>query len=479
MTLRKKTLAGLLWAAASQGGKQLSQFVIAVILARLLSPRDFGLMAMAMVFIDIFTIIGELGISSALIQKQDVTDIHYSSAFWLNIGTGALLTMCFSISAPFIAAFYGRPELRFILTLLSCNFLLSSLSLMQQTILMKELEFRKLAIRDIISVILSGLVGIYMAMSGLGVLSLVGQTLSFALINAVLLWLVSRWRPKLVFSKAHMREIFVFSANLTGSYMANVISRNIDKLLIGKFLGDQALGIYSLAYKLMLYPLQNVSWVIGRVMFPAFSKIQDDMDKIRHVYMQVIRIVSLITFPMMAGLLVIAPEFVHLLFGSKWESAVVIIRIFCICGMFQSISATGGTVILSQNRADLQFKLQISGSVTMLFVIIIGMQWGINGIAILYAFQSWLFLYGTFYTIGRIVDVSCRKLHLQLINSFVYSLAMTVVILAIRQVLELPDSFKLSIIILSGIVAYVLILIKAKEIAIENKKLILRAFSTY
>ena len=273
MNLRQKTISGLFWSFLSQGGKQASQIIITIILARLLSPDDFGILAMVTVFTNFAMIFSEMGVSSALIQKQDTHDRHYHSAFWLNILVGIGLTLIFMAASPFIAWFYKKPELTPILLVVALNFLFSSFTIIQQTILTKEMDFKSLAIRDIIAVILAGVIGIALAYHGFGVWSLVYQLIAFTIINALLLWILSPWRPKLEFSISDIKDIFHFSAHLTGFNFLNYFSRNIDQLLIGKFLGTQALGYYSLAYKIMLYPLQNISRVISKVMFPVFSKI--------------------------------------------------------------------------------------------------------------------------------------------------------------------------------------------------------------
>ncbi|HTP64318.1 MAG TPA: MOP flippase family protein [Geobacteraceae bacterium] len=476
MSLRGKTIKGLVWSGFSQGGRQATQFAVAAILARLLSPGDFGMMAMANIFIDIFTLVGEMGIGSALIQKQDADDVHFSSAFWVNLATGIILTALLLLTSPLIAKFFAKPELQGILVLLSLSFIFSSFSIIQQTLLMKQMEFRKLAIRDIISVLLSGAIGIYMAVSGYGVLSLVGQSMSFTIINAILLWNLSKWRPKWLFSIAHLREIFSFSANLTGSYLVNMFGRNIDKILIGKFLGDYALGIYTIAYKLMLYPLQNVSYVISRVMFPVLSQIQTDKERIRQIYLRMLKTLSIVTFPLMIGLFVLTPEFVYIVFGTKWEASVNVIRILCFCGMIQSISATGGMIILSQNRADLQFKSQVISLTMTIIAILTGIRFEINGVALLYTLQSLLFLHIIFHLIGKIVEIEINNCYLQILYASFYSFMMGIVIFLLKYVMAVSDLYRLCCMITAGVMTYVIILIIAKEIVIGRNGFFLNLF---
>jgi O-antigen/teichoic acid export membrane protein len=392
MSLRKKTISGLFWSALSQGGKQVSQFVITAILARLLSPADFGLVAMATVFTGFAMIFGELGISSALIQKQDLDEDHWSSAFWLNLLVGFFLAIIFYFSAPFIALFYKKPELVCILQVLSINFILVSFAIIQQTILTKEMNFRSLMVRDIFAVLVSGVLGIVLALRGWGVWSLIVQTLTFSIVNGLLLWILSKWRPKFIISLLAIRDIFHFSANMTGFQIVNYFGRNIDQLLIGKFLGTQALGYYSLAYKLMLLPLQNISWVISRVMFPAFSSIQNNIEKSRLTYLSMIKAVSLVALPLMFCMLALAAPFIKTVLGEQWMGVVLILKILCFCGMIQSVATNMGNVIMAQGRADLQFKLGTLGMGVSAISVFCGIKWGIVGVAVSYTIGQFIWL---------------------------------------------------------------------------------------
>lgn len=393
MSLRKKTIKGLAWSAVSQGGKQVSQIIITMILARLLSPEDFGLVAMATVFTNFALLFGEMGLSSALIQKQDIDDRHLSSAFWLNVIAGACLTLFFIIVAPLIAAFYHKPQLQPLLMVMSLNFILTSFTIIQQTIFTKEMDFKPLTIRDIASVVVAGIVGIFMANHGFGAWSLVGQLLTFSFVNGILLWTMSSWRPKFMFSKDAIKDIFHFSAHMTGFNIVNYFARNVDQLLIGKFLGSQALGYYALAYKIMLYPVQNISGIIGRVMFPAFSRIQHDLEKVRSAYLKMVKAISLITFPLMAGLFVLAPEFVHIVFGAKWEPIILVLKILCICGAVQSIGTTVGNIILSQGRSELQLRLGVISIFFVFLAVLLGMRWGVAGVAAFYTYEQILWFF--------------------------------------------------------------------------------------
>jgi PST family polysaccharide transporter len=473
MSLKQKTIQGIKWSAIAQFGKQGSQFVIVAILARILSPDDFGLLGMALVFIQFAMILGELGVSRALIQKNDLTDEHLSTAFWLNIIVGILLTIIFIAIAPLIACFYDKPLLTYVVRVLSVNFILASFTVIQQVILQKEMNFKPLMIRDIGAVITSGIIGIVCAFKGLGVWSLVFQFLSFTLFNGILLWTFSSWRPKLMFSLSHFKAIFVFSIHMIGFQIVHFFSRNIDYLLIGKFLGSEALGFYTLAYKLMLVPLQNISWVISRVIFPAFSKIQTDLIKVRMVYIRMTRLVSLLTLPLMAFIFTGTPEAVALFFGEQWIGAVPVIQTLCFAGMIQSVISSLGEVRLSQGRSGLHLCIGLLNSVLVAIVVAASLPWGVNIVALSYTMYFWFWGYLEVSLTTRSLPFIRRSdFFLALVPACIISLFMILIPIGLRFLLKPLSDFNLLVILLllSGVI-YILLVIVMKQIEITGNSL--------
>lgn len=459
MNLKQKTISGLFWSFFSQGGRQVSQLIVTAVLARLLLPNDFGTLAMVTVFSNFASIFGEMGIGSALVQKQNTHDRHYYSAFWLNIFVGVILTLIFMAASPLIAWFYKKPELIPILQVVALNFVLSSFTIIQQTVLTKEMDFKSLAIRDILAVIFSGGVGVFLAYRGFGVWSLVYQMLGFTIINAILLWVLSSWRPRLQFALSDIKDILHFSANLTGFNILNYFARNMDQLLIGKFLGSQALGYYSLAYKIMLYPLQNISWVIVKVMFPAFSKVQHDLEKVRSSYIKMVRAIAVVTFPLMVGLFVLAPEVVGAFLGAKWYPIVGIIRVFCICGLVQSIQTTAGSLILSQGRADLQFKLGALNSFFAVLAITIGLRWGILGVAVCYTLEQLLWACYVQPLVNSLIELKLRDFLVPLLKILCITMAMGSVVYSSKAFLYFQNgSGNLAFQILIGLIFYLVVI---------------------
>lgn len=408
--LKNKTIKGVIWSFVSNGGRQISQFVFTAILARLLSPDDFGLLGMMTVFTQFAIIFCQLGLVPALIQKQDVEERHLSTAFWVNVLFGVVLTVIFILGAPLIAAFYDQPALIPLLRVISASFVISSLGMVQHAILMKDMDFKRVAGRDIAATVLGGIVGILMALNGGGVWSLVGQFLTVTLFNTLLFWYFSPWRPSLRFDMRALKEMMHFSLNTTGFQISNYIARNIDYLLIGKFLGPQALGWYTLAYKLMLIPLRNISHSIAQVAFPAFAQIQKDLQRVRTNYLKMIKAVSLVTFPMMLGLFAVAPEFILTVYGDQWVPVIRLIQVLCFCGLVQSVGTTVGTLYQSQGRPDIQLKFNLFvGMPTTVLAVMWGIQYGVDGVALFYTIRTFMVVYVSHFIANQLIGLSWKS----------------------------------------------------------------------
>jgi O-antigen/teichoic acid export membrane protein len=453
---RHKTINGIAWSVVSKFGRMALKFIIDVILARLLSPREFGLVAMITVITSFASIFAELGFSSALVQKRDVRREHWSSVFWLNLGAGLLLTLIFMAGAPLVARFYDEALLVPLTVFIATNFLISSLNIVQNTLLTKELNFRVLSIVEISAVGLSGLVAIIMAYAGLGVWSLAAQSVILSAVTAILLWKLNDWRPEFTFQWNAVKDLLGFSMNLFGTQVLNYWVRNIDYLLIGRFLGTSPLGVYNKAYDVMLFPLVSVSRVLSRVMFPSFSIIQKEKQRVRDLYLRMTRTIALITFPMMLGLFVIVQPFVMTVFGSKWAEMIPVLRVLCLVGMSQSIGTLNGNLYLSQGCADLQFKVGLFVKANAILGIVIGLRWGILGVAICYAISSAINSYPAFFFAGRLVDLTYWQLLRNLSGVFSCAVAMAALVWGMGRLLPAAWPYWASLVaqVSFGIVAY-------------------------
>ncbi|MCX5833099.1 MAG: MOP flippase family protein [Deltaproteobacteria bacterium] len=352
MFSREKTLSGIAWNAASRVLNIGLQFVITIFLARLLTPADFGLVGMVIVFTGFAHVLSDPGFASALIQKRDIEESHLSSVFWLNILIGILLSGLFLSFSSLVAGFYHEPRLSAIVALIASIFFIQSFKMVPLTLLIRSLEFRKLAVVDTVTTLLAGVTAIVLALSGYGVWSLVWQTVVSAFASMIIVWWVSGWKPHLLFEFGAIRELLKFSMNLFGFNLYQYWVKNIDNLLIGKFIGSAGLGIYSRAYDILLMPVNQISATVGQVMFPALSKIKDDKDRFKDVYLEAMSGVAFIAFPLMMGLFVVADSFVLTLYGEKWSQMIPIVKVFCLLGVIYSIAATAGWIYSAQGRTD-------------------------------------------------------------------------------------------------------------------------------
>ncbi len=385
MTLRLRTTKAISWAFASQASRLLATLIVTAVLAHLLTPDDFGLVAMVAVFSNLVILLNDMGLPAALIQRPGISEEHLSSSFWLNLAEGVLLAGIFAGLAPLIAAFYHKTGLIPIVLVISLNFPISSLGLIQAAIFAKEMDFRKIAIAEFVSVAISGTLAVILAYSGAGVWSLVFYSLSSSLCLSFLFWVLCPWKPSLRFDWKSQKELLGFGLNLMGFNFINYFNRNMDNMLIGRVLGAIALGYYDLAYRLLLFPLVNITTVIGRVMFPALSIIQGDKERVRNAYLRAIKYIALASFPLMGLLIVAAPQFIRVAFGSKWEPSIFLVQVLGVVGMFQSVSAPLGWIYQSKGKANWLLRWSIAAAIINVSAFIIGLHWGLRGVAVSYA----------------------------------------------------------------------------------------------
>ena len=353
MSLRRSAISGVKWSSISLFGRRCLSLLTTIVLARLLAPADFGLVAMAAVVIGFIELFKDLGTATAVIQRKDPSQALLASVFWLNAGFGLAAAMVLYLLAPLLGAFYREPQVIPIMQMLSLSFLLSGLSNVQMSLLERNLEFYKLACIEIGTALFATLVGITAAVLDQGAWSLVYQMLAGNFLGTLLLWGASLWRPSWQFDWQEIRSVMGFSLNLTVGNIFNYFARNADKLLIGRFLGMQDLGYYDLAYRLMLFPLQGISAVIGRVMFPLYSRMQDDAGQFGRTYLKVASAIALISFPLMLGLTALTGPFVLTLFGPAWTPVIPLLLILGPLGAVQSILTTIGHIYTAKGRTDL------------------------------------------------------------------------------------------------------------------------------
>ena len=418
--LKSRTLSALIWSFFESFGRQGIRFVVSIILARLLLPEEFGLIAMLAIFIAVAESFINSGFGQALIQKQDAIHIDECSIFYFNIFVGMIASGLLCLVAPWIAAFYKQPQLKILTCVLSLNLTINAFGLVQTTLLTKSIDFKTLLKVSVIATVISGTIGVAMALNGFGVWSLVTQSISSNLIRTVLLWFFNHWRPSLIFSFSSLRSMFAFGSRLLASGLLHTIYQNIYLLVIGKIYSPVALGFYSRAMKLQQLPVNNISDIVGRVTFPVFSSVQNDKSRLKRGVRKALVMLMMINFPIMVGLAIVAKPLILVLLTEKWAPCTPYLQLLCVVGMIYPLHLINLNVLNAQGRSDLFFRLELLKRILVVIAIIITYRWGI--IAMIYgqiAISSFSYYLNSYYT-GKMLDYPLTEQ----IKDFIPSLAL-------------------------------------------------------
>lgn len=438
--LRNRTVAGAGWTAAGQVLRHLVLLATQVVLIRLLSPREFGLMAMALPFTALAFIFGNMGLAAGIIQRPKVRESEVSTAFWLSLAGGAVAAVAAVVLAGPVAAFYGEPEVRRLLSVLAVTIPIAAVNGVQRARLERDLVFRPLVMIDAVATAVAGAVGVVAATLGAGAWSLVLLAVAQQIVTGLGLLVVEPWRPSWSAQRAEAIELLRLGGGLIGFEVVNMASRNIDDLLIGKVLGPVQLGTYSRAYEVMLQPVRQVGAVLGRVMFASLARMGDDPARVKHAYLRAISVVALFTFPAMIGVFVLADEFVRSVFGEQWTDSIPVVRILSVAGLAQSVITTTGWIYLSQGRTGLMFRWGVGAGLALVAGIVGGIWFGtIEAVAIGYAIATGpVLLYPAFTIPGRLIGMSFADVARALLPTLGVAAAMGVVVAVMAQMNPLP-----------------------------------------
>lgn len=402
--LFSKAATGLKWTSFSSLGISLSQFTLGVFLARLLSPVEFGLVAMVTVIIGYASILVDFGLGSVLIQKSEVSENEYSAVFWLNMLISVLIAIMMIIFAGRIADFYDQPVVARITCFLSPILLFNAWGLCYRARLEREIDLRPVSVAEMASVILSSLLAIGLALMGYGVWSLVAMYLIRALLYNAIIIMSADWHPNLRFDLKGLSPLFVFSGTILTNRMAEGAAGSMDRLLVGKVSGSEDLGIYEKAKNLMLMPTMMVAGIISRVALPSLSRMQEDTVRFSAGYERMLGLISFVVFPMIFGLHLIAPDLIPFLLGHQWSAMVPVFQIICGAGLFTVANILTDNVIVSSGNQRGLMKLTFIEKPFMVAIFFFGIIWGVTGVAYAYVIGSVItFLYKTYIATGPLV----------------------------------------------------------------------------
>jgi len=430
--LKQQVVKGVSWSFLEQLTRQVMAIGVTAVLARILSPDDYGLVALSSIFVGFLSLFGDLSIGAALIQKSNPDDRDISTSFWTSVSTGFVIAGVLCAISPFVSHYYNQPLLTNIIVISAISFCITPIWSTHKVLLTKKMEFNKLAMINIVFSVFASGASLILALSGMGVWSLVLGGLVASFLITPLVWYHEKWRPLFLFDRTSFKALFSFSSYLLSFNVINYFARNFDNLIVGKYLGANILGIYSMAYNLMMKPLQQISWSICGVLFPAFSSIQGDIARIRSAYLKVVNVIATITFPMMMGLIMVSREFILVMVGPKWAGVIEPLQVLCLVGALQSVGTTVGSLFTSLGRADLQFKTGTINSVGHVIGFIICIRWGLMGIVTGYLVTNIIFVCSTQYVVLRLVNLPIKDFLRSLRMPFINSVFMVLALLGFR-----------------------------------------------
>ena len=452
--LKSKTQKGLVWSFIERFATQGVQFLFGIILARLLSPRDYGTIAMPLVFLAIAQCIIDSGFSTALIRKPDLTEDDLSTAFYFNIGVGVVCYLLLFFSSPLIADFYNTPILADLLKVTALATLFNPLCAVQQAILTRKIDFKTQAVVSLSGALVSGIVGLTMAYNGFGVWSLVCQQVGGYAIRTFLLWTLEKWKPKKRWSWESFHYLWGFGSKMLGSGLLDTIYNNIYPIVIGKFFSANDLGNYTRAQQFSTLSSSNVTGVLQRVTFPVLSSIQNEDERLARNYRKILKLSAFLIFPMMLMLSAIADPLIRVLLTDKWEECIILLQIICFQMMWYPIHAINLNLLTVKGRSDLFFRLEIFKKIVGVSIMCVtipqGIIWMVSGGIV----SSMIALVINTYYTGKLIKVGYLKQMGDLLPMFGVSILMWLIIHA-SFLLITNIYFQLSSGIFIGIVVYV------------------------
>jgi len=423
-SLKHKTVKGVSWSFIDSISSQGITFLVGLVLARLLTPEDYSLLGIIVIFIAVFNCIVDSGFSNALIRKTDATDKDYNTVFVSNLVISVVLCAALYLSASAIAEFFNRPQLTDLLKVMSFIIIINAFAIIQRTILMKRIDFKTQTKVSIISSVSSGIVGIGMAITGFGVWSLVGQQISRQGLNTLFLWIYAKWYPKLQFSVESFKELFGFGWKLLVSSLIATIWNEIYKVVIGKCYAPATLGQYTRADQFASIFSSNMTTVVQRVSYPVLSTIQDDKVRLKSAYKRIIKVAMLPTFVLMLGMAGCAKSMIQVMVGDQWLPAVPFLQIVCFQMMLYPLHSLNLNMLQVEGRSDLFLKLEIIKKIIAVCPILLGIFVGIYWMLMGSVFTGCISYYLNAYYSGPSLGYSIKEQIIDILPSFGIALFM-------------------------------------------------------
>jgi len=476
-SLKQKTISGITWSFIDNFSNLGIQFIIGIILARLLSPKEFGLIGMITVFMVISQAFIDSGFSNSIIRKKDCTQIDYSTVFYFNLFIGVIFYFLLFFLAIPISIFYNEPELINIIRIVGVGLIISSITIIQSTVLVKKVDFKLQTKISLVSSALSGIIGISMAYSGFGVWSLVWKSITAAIFSSVLLWLWNRWRPTLRFNFNIFKEHFKFGYKLLLSGLINTLQQNIFYLIIGKYFSAVELGYYTRAQQFSSLPSSNITNIINRVSYPVLSELQNEPEKLKTGYKKLIKSTMFLSFVLMIGMAAVSKPLIITLIGVKWTSSIIYLQLLCFSAMLYPLHALNLNILNVRGRSDLFLKLEIIKQLLAIPIILIAIFLGVKAMLIGFIISSLLAYFLNSYWSGKLIGYSNKEQLADIFPSFILAFLMGIIIFGLGYFLIIKPVYLLFFQVIFGFIITILLSELFKiEGYLEIKKILINKF---
>jgi len=461
---------------------QSTQSGVAILLAHLLSPRDFGLAGMAIAFSGLAGAFSDLGLATALIQRKTLTEEDRSTVFWINAGGGAALTLVGVALSPVVAHFFSNPRVMPLFAVLSLSFFLGGLGQTQAALLTREMSFRSLEVRTIVATLFGAVVAVTLAVAGFGPWAIIAQVVCTTGASTLMLWTVSPWRPRLALSGSSFRTLGSFGFKTLLIRLLLYVNLNGDNLLIGRYLGSAALGVYAIAYNVMLLPTSRIIAPVRDVLYGALVRLQHEPRRMGEVWLRVNSLTASLLIPAFLGLLVMAPDFVPVVLGRRWFAAIPVLQLLSLAGAAQSLQAFHGQVYQALGLPGLFLRFMYFSTGITFSAFVIGLHWGVAGVAGSFAAARTIVLIANTIQMSRLVKSSLWRIMRSYLAVLWRAGAMAAAVYAGRIALQhggVPIGLRLVVLSVAGALLYIaLTAIAAPEIVREARTLFRRRVVT-
>lgn len=453
---KNKVISNFIWRFAERCGAQIVTLIVSIVLARILSPEDYGTVALVTVFTTIMQVFVDSGLGTALIQKKNADDIDFSSVFYFNCVVCLILYMIMFIAAPFIASFYEDSSLTPIVRVISLTIVISGIKGIQQSYVSRNMLFKRFFFSTIGGTIFSAFLGIYLAYTGFGVWAIVMQQLSNTAVDTLILWITVKWRPKKVFSWVRLKELLSFGWKMLASSLLDTVYNNLRNLVIGKFYTSTDLAYYNQGDKFPKVIVTNINTSIDSVLFPTMASAQDDAEQIKNMARRAIKTSTYIMAPIMMGLAFCAKSVVEVILTEKWFACVPYLQIFCITYMFYPIHTANLNAIKSMGRSDLFLKLEIAKKVVGMLLLIVTMWFGVFAMACSLLVSTMTSMIINSWPNRTLLRYSFKEQIIDIVPSILCAVIMGVVISSV-SIFDFGNIITLVIQVLLGIVVYIVL----------------------